>query len=193
MVTQPRNKNPNWKGGRTTTGDGYVLVKVGVDHHLADVRGYAYAHRVEAETILGRRLAKGERVLFRNGDRQDCSYENLIIKPKREAEEIRADKIRRATLRKRGVAPVPPDARDDLLSMFDGLCAYCDEPATVIDHVIPVVAGGKTEPGNVLPACSTCNGSKHSRDIYEWLDATGRVPRVETLEWLAHHQILEAA
>lgn len=90
-------------------------------------------------------------------------------------------------------AEVPPDARDDLLSMFDGLCAYCNEPATVIDHVVPVVVGGMTEPGNVLPACSTCNGSKHSRDIYEWLDATGRVPRVETLEWLAHHQILEAA
>lgn len=34
--------NPNWKGGRTIASNGYVLIKVGKEHHLADVRGYAY-------------------------------------------------------------------------------------------------------------------------------------------------------
>lgn len=41
---------------------GYVLVYVGKKHHLADVRGYAYQHRLEAEKQLGRRLRKGEEV-----------------------------------------------------------------------------------------------------------------------------------
>lgn len=53
-------RNPFWKGGRTVDPRGYVLVKVGVDHHLADVRGYAYEHRLVAEQKLGRRLTPDE-------------------------------------------------------------------------------------------------------------------------------------
>ena len=53
-------KNGLWKGGRTVDPRGYVLVRVGESHHLADVRGYAYEHRLVAERILGRRLRKRE-------------------------------------------------------------------------------------------------------------------------------------
>lgn len=52
--------NPFWKGGRTVEPRGYVLIKVGTDHHLADVRGYAYEHRLVAEQKLGRRLTPEE-------------------------------------------------------------------------------------------------------------------------------------
>lgn len=52
--------NPFWKGGRTIEPRGYVLVKVGLDHHLADCRGYAYEHRLIAEKKLGRRLTPDE-------------------------------------------------------------------------------------------------------------------------------------
>jgi hypothetical protein len=34
----PGARNPNWKGGRLVASNGYVLVRVGVGHHLADVR-----------------------------------------------------------------------------------------------------------------------------------------------------------
>lgn len=43
-----------WKGGRSIASNGYVLVRVGKKHHLADVRGYAYEHRIVAEQKLGR-------------------------------------------------------------------------------------------------------------------------------------------
>jgi hypothetical protein len=46
----------------TISQHGYVLVYVGKDHHLADVRGYAYEHRLIAEKKLGRRLKKNELV-----------------------------------------------------------------------------------------------------------------------------------
>ena len=59
---QAREKNPNWNGGRVIDPRGYVLIHVGIGHHLADVRGYAYEHRLEAEKNLGRRLRKGEQV-----------------------------------------------------------------------------------------------------------------------------------
>jgi hypothetical protein len=54
-----RKRHPNFKGG-TTNIDGYRLIYVGKKHHLADCRGYAYAHRLAAEKKLGRRLKKGE-------------------------------------------------------------------------------------------------------------------------------------
>lgn len=54
--------NSQWKGGRVIASNGYVLIRVGTDHHLADVRGYAYEHRLVAEKKMGRRLRKGEQV-----------------------------------------------------------------------------------------------------------------------------------
>lgn len=62
--------NHNWKGGRIIEPRGYVLVRVGKNHHLADVRGYAYEHRLVAEKKLGRRLRKGEEIHHKkaNGD-----------------------------------------------------------------------------------------------------------------------------
>lgn len=71
--------NPNWKGGRTITEHGYVLIRVGVDHHLADVRGYAYEHRVIAEKILGRQLVGNEMVHHKDGDKRNNSPANLTI------------------------------------------------------------------------------------------------------------------
>ena len=78
--------------------------------------------------------------------------------------------------RKRGVAPIPPEAQEMLLEEFDGKCAYCMNPATTWDHVIPVTRGGQTTPSNVVPACSSCNSSTKSKDVFEWLEATGRRP-----------------
>lgn len=41
-------KNGNWRGGRVVDPRGYVLIRVGIGHPLADVRGYAYEHRLVA-------------------------------------------------------------------------------------------------------------------------------------------------
>ena len=72
-------RHPNFKGGSTTE-HGYRLIYVGKAHHLADCRGYAYEHRLNAETKLGRRLGKGEVVHHDNESRSDNAPENLIPK-----------------------------------------------------------------------------------------------------------------
>jgi hypothetical protein len=72
-----RERNPNWKGGRTITEHGYVLVRVGKEHHLSHVTGYAYEHRVIAEQNLGRRLRDGEEGHHRNRVRHDNSADNI--------------------------------------------------------------------------------------------------------------------
>jgi hypothetical protein len=71
-------QNPNWKGGRTITAHGYVLLKRPA-HPAADVRGYVYEHRLVAEASLGRPLRKGEQVHHRNEIRSDNRPENLEV------------------------------------------------------------------------------------------------------------------
>jgi hypothetical protein len=72
-------KNPMWRGGRIVASNGYVLVHVGKEHHRADVRGYAYEHRLVAEQVLGRRLRKGEIAHHKNGIRTDNRRENIEL------------------------------------------------------------------------------------------------------------------
>lgn len=71
--------NNLWKGGRSIASNGYVLIRVGKEHHLADVRGYAYEHRLVAEQKLGRRLRSGEIPHHINGDKQDNRPENIEV------------------------------------------------------------------------------------------------------------------
>ena len=69
----------NYKGGSITS-HGYRLRWVGKGHRLADVRGYAYEHRVIAETVIKRNLRKGEQVHHINGNKTDNRPENISVK-----------------------------------------------------------------------------------------------------------------
>lgn len=103
-VHQTGPKNGQWKGGRTVTSDGYVLIRVGVDHHLADSRGYAYEHRLEAEKKLGRKLLPGEQVHHRKGKQQN---EHANIKVARNHAEHRLFEGKRNPLRRVKDQPNP--------------------------------------------------------------------------------------
>lgn len=81
-IVHPGPRNPNWKGGRTIASNGYVLIKL-PGHHLADVRGYVYEHRLVAERKLGRPLEPGEEVHHVNHDKADNSPSNIEIYPSR--------------------------------------------------------------------------------------------------------------
>jgi hypothetical protein len=72
-------RNGFWRGGRSVASNGYVLIRVGTDHHLADVRGYAYEHRLVAEQKIGRRLLSGEQVHHIDGDKQNNRPDNLEV------------------------------------------------------------------------------------------------------------------
>lgn len=77
------DRNPNWRGGRTIASNGYVLIRVGPGHHLADVRGYAYEHRLVAERNIGRRLKPGELVHHKDEDKQNNDPGNIQVVPDR--------------------------------------------------------------------------------------------------------------
>jgi len=65
---------------RTVSPDGYVLLWM-PDHHLADVRGYVYEHRLVAEQKLGRPLLPDEIVHHVNEVIADNRSENIEVLP----------------------------------------------------------------------------------------------------------------
>lgn len=72
-------KNGNWKGGRTITSHGYVLIRVGINHPLADCRGYAYEHRLVAARKIGRRLRRGEIAHHKDENKRNNARRNLKV------------------------------------------------------------------------------------------------------------------
>ena len=53
--------------------------------------------------------------------------------------------------------------------LFDNCCSYCCKKITLFrDHFIPVSKGGSDCLGNIVPACLSCNSSKHDADPIEW-------------------------
>lgn len=72
-------KNGNWRGGRSLASNGYVLIRVGAGHPLADVRGYAYEHRIVASKRLGRWLQHDEHVYHKDENKLNNLPENLEV------------------------------------------------------------------------------------------------------------------
>ncbi|MBE9535749.1 MAG: HNH endonuclease [Proteobacteria bacterium] len=55
-----------------------------------------------------------------------------------------------------------------------GFCYYCKgkvHPSELtMDHVVPVIRGGKSKKGNVVPCCKDCNNKKKHLLPVEWDD-----------------------
>lgn len=51
-------------------------------------------------------------------------------------------------------------------------CAYCDELASEIDHIVPLSWGGTGERENLTPCCRSCNASKGNKMLAEFLGFT---------------------
>ena len=84
---------PNWRGGRSRTGDGYVKLKR-PRHGNADRAGYIFEHTLVMSELIGRPLRKGETVHHKNGVRDDNHPDNLELWDRRQPAGARvADKI----------------------------------------------------------------------------------------------------
>jgi|SRR3954449_5927571 len=53
-----------------------------------------------------------------------------------------------------------------------GICFYCQQrfpPSELtMDHLVPLVRGGKSTKGNLVPACKECNSKKKYALPWEW-------------------------
>lgn len=72
-----------------------------------------------------------------------------------------------------------------------GGCAYCgvDGVALQRDCIHPISRGGRYTLDNVVPACGSCNASKHNSEVTSWL----RRKRYDERAFLIRHARIRAA
>ncbi|TLM65219.1 MAG: HNH endonuclease [Deltaproteobacteria bacterium] len=60
-----------------------------------------------------------------------------------------------------------------------GVCHYCGGRVAprelTLDHVVPLIRGGRSTRGNCVPACKACNSAKQSLLPIEWEDYLARL------------------
>ena len=59
-----------------------------------------------------------------------------------------------------------------IVSAYESCCAYCGGPYEHMEHVVPISRGGRTEPGNVVPSCRSCNSRKGTKTPAEWIGSS---------------------
>lgn len=60
-----------------------------------------------------------------------------------------------------------------------GTCYYCNKKfkpgELTMDHIVPIVRGGKSVKGNVVPCCKECNNKKKHMLPMEWQEYMERL------------------
>ncbi len=56
--------------------------------------------------------------------------------------------------------------------LAEGKCYYCQQKFSpkdlTMEHIVPLIRGGKTTKGNVAPVCKNCNNKKNYLFLMEW-------------------------
>ncbi|MFF1284397.1 HNH endonuclease [Streptomyces sp. NPDC058299] len=77
----------------------------------------------------------------------------------------------RAIAYRRSLVPIPTWWAEEVRAAFDRLCAYgCGRRGDTWDHIWPVSKGGVSAPGNLAPACGSCNSSKKNTEPTPWVE-----------------------
>lgn len=76
---------------------------------------------------------------------------------------------RRVRLKNARAQRLTADLIAQRVSVFGDVCAYCGEPWSHLDHVIPLARGGMHCLANLRPACARCNHRKGAKSAKKWL------------------------
>lgn len=77
-IAESGNRNPNWRGGRSTKSNGYIEVYI-PKHPNCNSRGCVYEHRLVMEKQIGRYLTKDEVVHHIDFNKQNNDISNLML------------------------------------------------------------------------------------------------------------------
>lgn len=65
---------------------------------------------------------------------------------------------------------VGPDQWSAMCREYDHRCAYCGKLSRLErEHVVPLFRGGADDVTNVVPSCRSCNASKGTKLVSEWI------------------------
>lgn len=92
-----------------------------------------------------------------------------LFEEKRDSKGKTALAAQRRRHEEQGTFSLTNDEWVNILSRFDGACAYCGSKKQIQrDHIRPFTKGGDFIMGNVAPACYRCNSSKGNQLLNEW-------------------------
>lgn len=64
-----------------------------------------------------------------------------------------------------------------------GICHYCRKKVgpkeLTMDHIVPVIRGGRSVKGNLVPVCKECNNKKKHMLPMEWTEYLELINRAE--------------
>jgi 5-methylcytosine-specific restriction endonuclease McrA len=90
---------------------------------------------------------------------------SYVTEEERRKEKEKAQKLRKSQWWKRKCA--------------GGICYFCGQKIPpkdlTMEHVVPVIRGGKSSRGNVVPACKECNNKKKYLLPLEWEEYLDRL------------------
>ena len=87
------SRHGRWRRGPMLSSHGYVKVRVGRSHPLADPHGYAYEHLLVWVAAGNPRPARSVCLQWRNEDRTDNRIENLYLITRAERERRRNARV----------------------------------------------------------------------------------------------------
>ena len=88
----------------------------------------------------------------------ECSFVSWVTDEDVKREKVKARELRNSQWwkKKRGA----------------GICYYCGKrfrpDELTMDHIVPIIRGGKTTKGNIVPCCKGCNSKKKYMLPMEW-------------------------
>ena len=107
-----------------------------------------------------------------SGARQENNMEHFISEVTET--EIRREKERARELRK---------SQWWKRKCSEGQCYFCKQKIKpkdlTMDHIVPIIRGGKSTKGNVVPACKECNSKKKHMLPLEWQEYMDKIRREE--------------
>ncbi|HZK24520.1 MAG TPA: HNH endonuclease [Oscillospiraceae bacterium] len=82
---------------------------------------------------------------------------------------VRTWENKRRTMKAALPCDLTPEDWVEIKASFGYKCAYCGRKKSLTqDHFVPLSKGGAFTKDNIIPACLSCNCSKHDKDFNEW-------------------------
>lgn len=152
--THARNARRAQPGGRRNRPSRSLRARVG-EVEYARILERRAVHKAEAHQLARLRwaAANGERI----ANARRARYAANPLKANENTRRYRARKTGAATMQ---FTRAQLSAR---LEVWGGKCWMCGAPATSVDHVKPLIAGGPHILANFRPACGSCNSAKGGR------------------------------
>lgn len=108
---------------------------------------------------------------YRKNNKEKCSLASALCRKARPEQSRAAVAKRKAIKLSAPGNGITTKQWKAIVESANGICTYCKQyfEKLTLDHVVPLTKGGAHDISNAVAACSSCNSSKGSKLLSEWL------------------------